>query len=483
MGKDTSAYEGNAVEQSIVKAHEKIKPVDGLEQDKAKHFKKKGTKERRRRSKSAKQAELDAMPVIPPLVVEAALLHQAKDEAASVTESNDNINSGASQIQATQEATQATVEKSELVQEDELPDFDNKDELPDFEIVNAPIAYGMEEAALHQRAKALGLPDSLEPRTPMAQENMQLDGAEMKSEAMLPVLQEAAVHQRAKALGLPDDAAEFSPATPQVSPSSQLQRSLPVLPVEEVQDGALHRRQDAIALAPNEDPLVALDSEVVTLHIAHEGKAETLKEKFVEKVEVVKAKLIERRNSLEEAGHAARLKIDAALERKFGVQAEIIQEEIEKARLSAISDTARIAELLQVQVKHCASELRNQQQEIMLTADPVLDQNPFMDYKEIPLAEDKGAIQPEGENVVAQGIIEAQQGLEENAHHVREKIDGALEKKFGNKVEKLQIEAERAREGAIDETARAAELIQQELGKCASSFREQLQSGIVPNYR
>ena len=203
----------------------------------------------------------------------------------------------------------------------------------------------------------------------------------------------------------------------------------------------------------------------------------------MEKVEVIKAKLIERRNSLEESGHAARLKIDAALERKFGLQAEKIQTEIEKARLNAISDTARIAELLQAQVGYCASELRNQQQEIMLTADPLLDQNPFMDHKDATPENDE--VKPElvGENIVAQRALDTQEGLEQNAHAVREKIDDALEKKFGSRVEKLQIEAERAREGAIDETARAAELIQQELGKCPSSFREQLQNGLVPNYR
>jgi len=437
--------------------------------NKEKQKKKKGTKERKRRSKSAKQTELDAMPVIPTLVVEATLRHQ--DIASDKVEGS---------LSSTQPIQEAPVEKSGSVQEeDELPDFENKDELPDFEIVNAPVPYGIEEAALHQRAKALGLPDSLEPHTPISKEN----GSETKTD-ILPVLQEAALHQRAKALGLPNDSSEFSPATPQVSPANQFRSLLPVLPIEEPpEEGILHKRQDAISLEQNEDPLVALDSDVLTLHITQEGKAETLKEKIVEKVEVVKAKLIERRNSLEESGHAARLKIDAALERKFGLQAEKIQTEIEKARLSAISDTARIAELMQAQVGYCASELRSQQQEIMLTADPLLDQNPFMDHKEATLPEnDVVKPEPVGENIVAQRALDAQEGLEQNAHAAREKIDDALEKKFGSRVEKLQIEAERAREGAIDETARAAELIQQQLGKCVVSFRDQLQSGLVPNY-
>jgi len=207
-----------------------------------------------------------------------------------------------------------------------------------------------------------------------------------------------------------------------------------------------------------------------------------VKAKLIERRNSLEAVIIERRNSLEESGHQARLRIDAALEKKFGAQAEKIQAEIEKARLSAISDTARIAELLQVQVGQCASELRTQQQAIMITVDPLLNPNPFVDAKDdLP---EVVAVQPElvGDNIVAQRALDAQQGLEENAHAVREKIDGALERKFGNRVEKLQLEAERAREGAIDETARAAELVQQQLGKCASSFREQLVSGVAPTY-
>ena len=191
MGKDASAqnsFEGDAVD-SVVNVHERFKDSgDGPEQGKAK--KKKGTRERRRRSKSAKQAELDAMPVVPPLVVEAVLRHQG---VAFDNPAEGSLSSAQPVFQ------EAPVEKSELVQEeDELPDFENKDELPDFEIVNAPVPYGIEEAALHQRAKALGLPDSLEPHTPIAKEN----GSETKAEPILPVLQEAALHQRAKVLGL-----------------------------------------------------------------------------------------------------------------------------------------------------------------------------------------------------------------------------------------------------------------------------------------
>jgi len=385
----------------------------------------------------------------------------------------------------------------------------------DAELAPAPLS--IQEAALHQRAKALGLPDTLEAHTPTAQNTS--EGAEPKqfegetkqiedtnsSEAIMPFLQEAALHQRAKALGLPDDLshteetsmAQEAPA-PVSLPEAKMELHEQKAFDKDVETETLHKRQDAIALAPNEDPLVALDPEVVTLHVHEEkvplserlsekfeetahvlgDKAHVLNEKIGETAHVIKSKLLERRNSLEEAGHNARVKIDAALEKKFGYQAEKIQTEFEKARLSAINDTARVAELLQQQLKHGAADLREQQQARMITADPLL-----ADEKEPAHIHDtSGSLPFIGENAVAQRFLDLEHNLEYTGCLAREKIDSALERKFGPRVEEILLETEKAKDLAIDETARAVETLEVQLGKCVSSFRDQLVNGPTPNY-
>jgi len=419
--------------------------------------------------------------------------------------------------------------KDEIQQE--TPDLsDAETRAIEVDATSAPVSPLIQETVMHQRAKALGLPDTLEAHTPTptptaqdtfeeGAESMQFEG-EMKqmedsnsSEALMPFLQEAALHQRAKALGLPDEPSHMKetsmaqePPTLERQEEIALPVSLPEAKMELTEQKAfdkdveetLHKRQDSIALAPNEDPLVALDPEVVTLHVREEkvplserigekfegtahvlnDKAHVINEKIGEKAHIIKNKLLERRNSLEEAGHNARVKIDAALEKKFGYQAEKIQTEFEKARLSAINDTAHIAELLQQQLRHGAADLREQQQARMVTADPLL-----ADEKEpAHVHEPSGSLPFIGENVVAQRFLDLEHNLEYTGCLAREKIDTALERKFGPKVEEILLETEKAKDLAIDETARAVETLEVQVGKCVSSFRDQLVHGPTPNY-
>jgi len=278
----------------------------------------------------------------------------------------------------------------------------------------------------------------------------------------LPVLEEAAHLQRAKVMGLPAPEQEISGLEREEIDPVSFDKQAGV-PSEEIQ----HKRQDAISLPPNKDPLVALQHEqdVATLHVT-DGKAGENQGGFKEKI-------METKNSLEESAHNARLRVDAALEKKFGYQAEKIQTEIEKARLSAISDTARVAELLQAQFGHCASDLRDQQQQ---------KTQPFVGDHKADVLPEGASPALIGENVVAQRVLDAHEGLEDTGHKARVKIDNALERQFGGQVEKLKLEGEKARDSAIDETARTAELLQGKCGECAASFREQLQQGVTPNY-
>jgi hypothetical protein len=459
MGKDASVqnlhdHEGETLEKPQEKQQQ---VVDGPR--KAKSARKRGT----RRRKSAKQVELDAMPIVPPLVLETALLHDIRPPHTVESDTKNIMPSPVEEAlyqQAKVLGLPGTLEPQPPVRTE-----------THVQEGSAQMDTFLHEAALHQRAKALGLSDTLEPHTPAsgAQEDSTSTEAEVKQPTQ-SLLQEAALHQRARVRGLPDECLHTrSPNIPSLAPQEPLEgrEALPALPE---QDHEEIKRQEAIA---NEDQLVALDSEVVTLHVVH-AKADTL----LGKAQVFKARIVERRNSLEESAHNARLKVDAALEAKFGDQAEKIQTEIEKARLSAISDTARIAERLHEQLGRCALDLRTQQQEMMITADPLLNQNDATVSQE----RDPIVVAPTGDNIVAQRVLEAHQGLEETAHLVREKIDHALEKKFGNQAEQILSETEKAREAAIDETARAAEKLEETFGKCAASFREQLQTGITPAY-
>jgi len=361
----------------------------------------------RKKSISAKQAELDAMPVVPPLLVEAELLHQAKQQ--------------------------------EISQTDEAPAALAPDGM-------API---LEEGAAHQRAKVLGLPDTTtEPPTPTVHLELQGEQAPIPQEA-LPVLQEGALHQRAKVLGLPDEHAQANLASQEPAFEQKEMMARSVFD-EKQQDGPT--QQQII-----EDTLTSVPP-VVTLHIP-----ETFGEKF-------KAKLRERRNSLEEVGHNARLKMDAALERKFGCQAEKIQTELERARLTVISDAARMADMLQEHFSRCATDLKTQQQEAQIPKVELLDE------KEIPQA------LLLGENVVAQKSLELQRSLQTSGHVVREKMDATIETKLGPKAAPFLQAGERLKAMAMEDTVETAEQIREQLTMAASSLREQLVHGTTPNY-
>jgi len=114
----------------------------------------------------------------------------------------------------------------------------------------------------------------------------------------------------------------------------------------------------------------------------------------------------------------------------------------------------------------------------MLTADPLL-----ADQKEPePLHDPSGSLPSVGDNVVAQRFLDLEHNIETTGCHVREKLDTALEKKFGPRVEDILLESEKAKDLALDETARAVETLELQLGKCVSSIRDQLVHGSTPNY-
>jgi hypothetical protein len=307
----------------------------------------------------------------------------------------------------------------------------------------------MEEAATHQRAKVLGLPDTTpEPPTPTV--HLELQGEQTQiPQVALPVLQEGALHQRAKVLGLPDE-----------HPQENLASQEPVLEQKEMMSRSVFDEKQQDGPTPQqiiEDTLTSVPP-VVTLHIP-----ETFGERF-------KAKLRERRNSLEEVGHNARLKVDAALEKKFGYQAEKIQTELERARLTVISDAARMADMLHEHFGHVASDLKTQQQEAKIPKVELLEE------KEIPQA------LLLGENIVAQRSLELQRSLQASGHIAREKLDATIESKLGSKAAPFLQAGERVKAMAMDDTVETAEQIREQLGMAASSLREQLVHGVTPNY-
>jgi hypothetical protein len=165
------------------------------------------------------------------------------------------------------------------------------------------------------------------------------------------------------------------------------------------------------------------------------GAAETVGEKVVAAAETIKEKAADVQESLAETGHNARVKIDGALERNFGPTADKIIAGGEEARQSVIEETAKGAELVEQQLGGAASSLREQERnEQQKTDREILEQ-----YHSAP----------EG------------------------RIENALEKNFGTIVQEAQLEGQKAKEGAIQETAHAAEVVQAEFGNIASSLREQ----------
>jgi len=165
------------------------------------------------------------------------------------------------------------------------------------------------------------------------------------------------------------------------------------------------------------------------------GAAETVGEKVVAVAETIKGKAADAQESLAETGHNARVKIDGALERNFGATAEKILAGGEEARQSALDQTAKGAEFVQAQLGGAASSLREQERtEVQKTDREILEQ-----YHSTP----------EG------------------------RIENAMDKNFGTIVQEAQLGGQKAKEGAIQETAHAAEVVQAEFGNIASSLREQ----------
>jgi hypothetical protein len=165
------------------------------------------------------------------------------------------------------------------------------------------------------------------------------------------------------------------------------------------------------------------------------GAAETVGEKAVEAVEVIKDKAGDVQDLLAETGHNARVKIDDALERNFGATAERIQAQGEKARLSAVEDTARGAELVQAQFGGAASSLKDQER-------------------------------TELQKTEAQKLQQYHSGA-------KGPLDNTLDSQFGNIAHEFEVEGQKTKESAIHDTARFAELIGDEFGNAASSLRDQ----------
>jgi hypothetical protein len=141
--------------------------------------------------------------------------------------------------------------------------------------------------------------------------------------------------------------------------------------------------------------------------------------------------------TVEGKGHEARVKIDGALERHLGPTAEKINIEAEKARQSAIDNTARTAELVQEQFGTAASALRTQEQKEQAKTEA----EKLAQYHSAP----KGP------------------------------LDDKLDRNFGTIAKEMELEGQKAKEGAISETAHAVELLQDGFGDFASALREQQQ--------
>jgi len=155
----------------------------------------------------------------------------------------------------------------------------------------------------------------------------------------------------------------------------------------------------------------------------------------------------------------------------LGYQAEKILTELERARLAVISDTVQMAEMLHDHFGHCASDLKVQEAELKIPHVELLEEE-----KHVPEA------LLVGDNIVAQTSLELQRNLEANGHIAREKIDAALESKFGSKAERVLLEVEKVKGMALEDTVQTVDIIHEQLGVCASSLREQLVHGITPNY-
>lgn len=200
--------------------------------------------------------------------------------------------------------------------------------------------------------------------------------------------------------------------------------------------GIRHRTSEAVkdaAGAVGETAAVVGEKVVEVLG----DKTAQAKEILKDTAEQIAAMSSEALETMEGKGHEARVKIDGALERHLGPTAEKINIETEKARQSAIDNTARTAELVQEQLGSAASALRTQEQE-------------------------------------EQAKTEAEKLAQ---YHSASKgpLDDKLDRNFGTIARELESEGQKAKEGAISETAHAVELLQDGFGDLASALRDQQQ--------
>lgn len=151
--------------------------------------------------------------------------------------------------------------------------------------------------------------------------------------------------------------------------------------------------------------------------------------------EAIKETAATTQEKLAETGHNARVKLDDTLDRNFGGTAEKIHAEGHKVKQNALEDTARGAELVQEQLGIAAASLKDQEK-------------------------------TEGQKTDVEKL--------QQYHSSSDKpLDNALDRRFGNTADQVIVEGQKAKEGAIHETAHAAELLEEQVGKVASALRDQ----------
>jgi len=165
------------------------------------------------------------------------------------------------------------------------------------------------------------------------------------------------------------------------------------------------------------------------------GAAEVVGEKAVHAAEVVKDKAVGAQEALAETGHHAREKIEGSLERNFGGTAEKIHAEGTRIKESALEDTAHTVELVREQLGIAAESLKDQER--------------------------TEAQKSEAEK------------LQQYHSSTERPLDRTVDHKLGHAADRVLAEGQRAKEGAIHETAHIAELLEQQAGNLATALRDQ----------
>lgn len=167
--------------------------------------------------------------------------------------------------------------------------------------------------------------------------------------------------------------------------------------------------------------------------------------------------------TLEEKGHEVRMRVDAALEQKFGTTAKKVEAEFERAKGEAVEETVRVVEILKSQVAGGAETIHEQQQQPPIALKSPVGDNAFT----------TGLEGQKGDNVVAQTTLDTIRNIEEVGHNARLSVDQALENKFGNKAQQIQTTGEQVRQLVIRDAAQGAEELEHHLDTAAASLREQ----------